>query len=70
MTPVVTATTFERLDICPYFGDVTVVAPFATTRRNFLIPSQIRAVAKLQGSITLTPGFTFYLQADLFSHGQ
>jgi hypothetical protein len=67
MTPVVTATTFEKLELCPYFGGVTAVAPFATTRRALLLPSSLRAVAKLQGSITATPGMTFYLQADLFS---
>jgi hypothetical protein len=67
MTPVVTATTFEKLEIFPYFGGVTAVAPFATTRRSLLLPSTIRAVAKLQGSITVTPGMTFYLQADLYS---
>jgi len=62
MTPVLTATTYETLEIYPG-GDVTTVP----LRRNFLLPSRMRAVAKLQGSITATPGMTFFLEAELFS---
>lgn len=62
MTPVVTATTYETLEIYPGM-DSTTVPP----RRSFLLPSKVRAVAKLQGSITATPGMTFFLDAELFS---
>jgi hypothetical protein len=62
MTPVVTATAFETLDMGPY------ISPTATPlRRSFLIPTPLRAVAKLQGSITATPGMTFFLDAELYS---
>ena len=62
MTPVVTATAFETLDMGPY------ISPTATPlRRSFLIPSPLRAVAKLQGSISATPGMTFFLDAELYS---
>jgi len=62
MTPVVTATAFETLDMGPY------ISPTATPlRRSFLIPSPLRAVAKLQGSTSATPGMTFFLDAELYS---
>jgi hypothetical protein len=63
MTPVVTATVFETLEIHPLMSSVTTVP----LRRSFLLPSKMRAVAKLQGSITATPGMTFFLEAELFS---
>jgi len=65
-TPVVTATVFESLDIHPFIASLSegTVAPI---RRSFLLPGRIRAVAKLQGSITATPGMTFFLEAELFS---
>ena len=62
MTPVVTATAFETLEIYPGIDFTT-----APLRRSFLLPSKIRAVARLQGSITATPGMTFFLDAELFS---
>lgn len=62
MTPVITATVFETLEIYPGV-DVTTVP----LRRSFLIPSPLRAVAKLQGSITATPSMTFFLDAELYS---
>lgn len=62
MTPVVTATTFETLDMGPY------ISPTATPlRRAFHLPNTLRAVAKLQGSATATPSMTFFLEADLYS---
>jgi len=62
MTPVVTATAYETLEIYPGMDATT-----APLRRSFLLPSRIRAVAKLQGSITATPSMTFFLEAELFS---
>jgi hypothetical protein len=62
MTPVVTATTFETLEIYPGI-DITS----APLRRSFLLSTPLRAVASLQGSITATPSFAFYLDAELFS---
>lgn len=62
MTPVVTATVFETLEIGPYISPTA-----APLRRSFLLPTPLRAVAKLQGSITATPGTTFFLDAELYS---
>lgn len=65
-TPVVTATVFESLDIHPFISSLSE-GTASPIRRSFLLPSKIRAVAKLQGSITATPGMTFFLDAELYS---
>ena len=62
MTPVITATIFETLEIYPG-GDITTVP----LRRSFLIPTALRAKVRLTGSITATPSMTFFLDAELFS---
>lgn len=61
MTPVVTATAWETLEIYPGV-DVTT----APVRRSFLLSSPLRAVAKLQGSITATPSMAFFLDVELY----
>ena len=62
MTPVITATVFETLEIYPGI-DVTTVP----LRRSLLLPTPLRVSARLTGSITATPGMTFFLDAELFS---
>jgi hypothetical protein len=62
LTPVVTSNAYETLEIYPGIDFTT-----APLRRSFLLPGRCRAVAKLQGSVTVTPGTTFFLEAELFS---
>ena len=61
-TAVVTATAYETLEIYPGV-DHTVTPP----RKSMLLPYPLRIVAKLNGSITATPGTTFFVDAELYS---